>query len=84
MPVLLGRAFLLVFSWQVNFEVVIGSVKKDVAEISIIMLPIAVVKEFNVFFVRCPDKGAAVINLVFRNRHTVIQMREDRGHRFGF
>lgn len=65
MPVLLGRAFLLVFSWQVNFEVVIGSVKKDVAEISIIMLPIAVVKEFNVFFVRCPDKGAAVINLVF-------------------
>lgn len=65
MPVLLGRPFLLVFGWQVNFKVIIGAVKKDVAEISIIMLPIAMVKESNVFFVRCPDKGAAVINLVF-------------------
>ena len=82
MPVLPGRAFLLVFGWQIDLKVIIGAVKKDAAEISLIMLLIAVVKEFNVFFVRCPDKGAAVINLVFRN--TVIQMREDRGHRFGF
>ena len=50
MPVLLGRAFLLVFGWQIDLKVIIGAVKKDAAEISLIMLLIAVVKEFNVFF----------------------------------
>lgn len=80
MSVFFGRAFLSVFRWQVDLKVIVGAVKKDIAELSLIMLPITMVKEFDVFFVGCPDKGAAVINLVFRNRDTVIKMRENSGN----
>ena len=82
MPVLFGRAFLFVFGRQIYFEVIIGAVKKDTAKIPLIVLFVTVVKEFNVFFVGCPDKEAAVINLVFRNRNAVLKMRKNGGNGF--
>ena len=64
MAVLLGRAFLLIIGRQVNFEVIVGAVKKDMIQVSLIILPVAMVKEFHIFLVRFPNEGAAVINLV--------------------
>ena len=36
------------------------------------------------YFVGSSDEGKAVINLIFRNRRTVVKVRKNRGNRFGF
>ena len=56
-PVLFGRAFLLVFTGKINLEIIIRAVKKYVAEIPPVVLLITMVKKFDVFFVGFTDKG---------------------------
>ena len=56
MPVFFGRAFLLILIGQVDLEIIIRTVKKYIAEIPLIVLLIAMVKEFDIFFIGSADK----------------------------
>lgn len=49
MPVLFGRPFLFIFVRQVNLKIVIRTVEKNIAEISLEVLLITMVKKFNIF-----------------------------------
>ena len=48
---------MFIFIGKVNFKIVIRTVEKNIAEISLIMLLIAMVKKFNIFFIRSTNKG---------------------------
>ena len=64
MPVFFGRPLLFIFLWEVNFKIVVSAVKKNTAEIPPVMLFIAVVEQFNIFFIGFPDESTAIINLI--------------------
>lgn len=55
MPVFFGRPLLFIFLWEVNFKIVVSAVKKNTAEIPPVMLFIAVVEQFNIFFIDLID-----------------------------
>ena len=46
---------MFIFLWEVNFKIVVSAVKKNTAEIPPVMLFIAVVEQFNIFFIDLID-----------------------------
>ena len=82
MPVFLGRTFLLIFLRKVNFEVVVCAVKENTAEVTFVMLFITMVEQFDIFFIGFSDKSTTIVNLIFRNRNTMIKIWEDGYERF--
>ena len=75
---------MFIFLWEVNFKIVVSAVKKNTAEIPPVMLFIAVVEQFNIFFIGFPDESTAIINLILGNRNAMVKTREDRRYCFGF
>ena len=46
---------MFIFLWEVNFKIVVSAVKKNTAEIPPVMLFLAVVEQFNIFFIDLID-----------------------------
>ena len=84
MPVLFGGAFLLISTEQIDLEIIIRTIKKYMAEISRVILLIAMVKELDIFFVGFANKSQAVVNLVLGNGEAVVKMGKNRGDGFCF
>ena len=84
MPVLFGGAFLLISTEQIDLEIIIRTIKKYMAEISRVILLIAMVKELDIFFVGFANKSQAVVNLVLGNGEAVVKMGKNRRDGFGF
>lgn len=84
MPVLFGGAFLLISTEQIDLKIIIRTIKKCMAEISRVILLIAMVKELDIFFVGFANKSQAVVNLVLGNGEAVVKMGKNRGDGFGF
>ena len=84
MPVLFGGVFLLIFTGQIDLKIIIRTIKKCMAEISRVILLIAMVKELDIFFVGFANKSQAVVNLVLGNGEAVVKMGKNRGDGFGF
>ena len=62
---------------KVDFKVVVGAVKENTAEVTLVMLFITMVEQFDIFFIGLSNKSTAIVNLVFRNRNTMIKIWED-------
>ena len=45
---------------------------------------ITMIEQFDIFFLGLSDKSTAIVNLIFRNRNTMIKIWEDGGCCFGF
>ena len=84
MPVLFGGAFLLISTGQIDLEIIIRTIKKYMAEISRVILLIAMVKELDIFFVGFANKSQAVVNLVLGNGEAVVKMGKNRRDGFCF
>ena len=84
MPVLFGWAFLLISTGQIDLEIIIRTIKKYMAEISRVILLIAMVKELDIFFVGFANKSQAVVNLVLGNGEAVVKMGKNRRDGFCF
>ena len=84
LPILFGRAFLLVITRKIDLEIVVGAIKESCTEITLVMLFVATVEQLDVLLVGCTDKGTAVINLIFRDWHAPVQIRKYRSCSFGF
>lgn len=70
---------MLIFLRKVNFKVVVCAVKENTAEVTLVMFFITMVEQFNIFFVGFSDKSTTIVNLIFRNRNTMIKIWEDGG-----
>ena len=77
MFVFFRRTFLLIFLRYVNFKVVVCPVKENTAEVTLVMLFITMVEQLNILFVGFSDKSTTIVNLIFRNRNTIIKIWED-------
>ena len=75
---------MLILFWKIDFKIIVCAIKENVIKISLVMLFVAVIEQFNIFFVRATNKLTAIINLIFRDLDSVIQMRENIGCRFRF
>lgn len=79
MPVFLGRTFLLIFLRKVNFKVVVCAVKESTAEVTLVMIFITMVEQFNIFFLGFSDKSTSIVNLVLGKGNTMIKAWKDGG-----
>ena len=75
---------MFIFLWKVNFKVIVCAVKENTAEVPLVMLFITVVEQFDIFLIGFSDKGTTIVNLIFRNRNTMIKIWEYGRCRFGF
>ena len=74
MAVFFGRFFLLVFTGKINLKIIIRTVKEDIAEISLIVLLIVMIKKFNIFFIRTTNKCQSIVNLILRDGGAVVKL----------
>lgn len=68
---------MLIFLRYVNFKAVVCPVKENTAEVTLVMLFITMVEQLNILFVGFSDKSTIIVNLIFRNRNTIIKIWED-------